>query len=113
AALCTSLGLPSMNAFDIIVLAVIGLSALFAFARGFVKEVMSILAWVGAAFIAVRGLDYARPYAKQMISSPMLADMAAGAALFIVSLIVLSLVTSAIARGVKHSPLSAVDRALG
>jgi membrane protein required for colicin V production len=43
----------------------------------------------------------------------MLADIAAGAVLFVVSLVVLSLVTSMIASRVKNSALSAVDRALG
>jgi membrane protein required for colicin V production len=102
-----------MNALDIIVLAVIALSALFAFARGFVKEALSIAAWVGAALVALYGLPHARPFAKQFISSPMLADVAAGAALFIVSLIILSIITSMIAGTVKNSALSAVDRALG
>ena len=102
-----------MNYLDIIVLAVIALSALFAFARGFVKEALSIGAWAGAGLIALYGLPQARPFAKQFIANPTLAEIAAGAALFIVSLIVLSLVTSVIARRVKASALSAVDRALG
>ena len=102
-----------MNYLDIIVLAVIALSALFAFARGFVKEALSIGAWAGAGLIALYGLPHARPFAKQFIANPTLADVAAGAVLFIVSLIVLSLVTSVIARRVKASALSAVDRALG
>ena len=87
-----------MNYLDIIVLAVIALSALFAFARGFVKEALSIGAWIGAGLIALYGLPHARPFAKQFIANPTLAEIAAGAALFIVSLIVLSLVTSVIAR---------------
>lgn len=102
-----------MNALDIIVIAGIALSALFAFARGFVKEALSIGAWIGAALVALYGLAPARPIAHQFISSPMLADAAAGLTLFIGSLVVLSLVTSTIAGRVKQSSLSAVDRALG
>src|SRR6266478_5764826 len=103
----------SVNALDIIVIAGIALSALFAFARGFVKEALSIGAWIGASVIALYGLPHARPFAKQFIASPMLADIAAGAVLFVVSLVVLSLITSMIASRVKNSALSAVDRALG
>src|SRR5258708_4624299 len=102
-----------MNALDIIVIAVIALSALVAFARGFVKEALSIAAWIGAGLITLYGLPYARPYALKLITSPMLANGAAGVALFIVSLVTLSLITSAIARRVQHSSLSAVDRSLG
>src|SRR6266851_9091079 len=103
----------SVNALDILVIAVIALSALFAFARGFVKEALSIAAWVGAGLITLYGLPHARPFAQKFIATPMLADVAAGVALFVVSLIVLSLLTSALARRVQDSALSAVDRALG
>jgi membrane protein required for colicin V production len=102
-----------MNVLDIIVIAVIALSALFAFARGFVKEALAIAAWAGAGLITLYGLPYARPFAQELIPSPMLASGAAGLALFIVSLVVLSLLTSVIAGRVKNSSLSAVDRALG
>jgi membrane protein required for colicin V production len=102
-----------MNALDVIVIAGIALSALFAFARGFVKEALSIAAWIGAALIALYGLDPARPIAHKFITSPMLADAAAGLILFLGSLIVLSLLTSMLASRVKQSALSAVDRALG
>lgn len=102
-----------MNALDIIVIGIVALSALFAFARGFVKEALSIAAWVGAGLITLYGLPQLRPFAHKYIATPLLADAAAGTALFVVSLIVLSLLTSAIAGRVKQSALSAVDRALG
>jgi membrane protein required for colicin V production len=102
-----------LNALDIIVIAVIALSALFAFARGFVKESLSIAAWVGAGLITLYGLPYLQPFAQRYITNPLIAKGAAGVALFIVSLIILSLLTSTISGHVKQSALSAVDRALG
>jgi membrane protein required for colicin V production len=102
-----------LNALDIIVIAVIALSALFAFARGFVKESLSIAAWVGAGLITLYGLPLVRPFARKYIGTQLLADGAAGFALFVVSLIMLSLLTSTISGHVKQSALSAVDRALG
>jgi membrane protein required for colicin V production len=102
-----------LNALDIIVIAVVALSALFAFARGFVKESLSIAAWVGAGVITLYGLPHLTPVTQRYIATPLLAEIATGVALFVVSLIVLSLVTSAIAGQVKQSALSAVDRALG
>src|SRR5260221_1160500 len=83
----------SVNALDIIVIAVIALSALFAFARGFVKESLSIAACVGAGLITLYGLPLVRPFARKYISTPLLADGAAGFTLFVVSLIILSLLT--------------------
>ena len=46
-----------MNALDLAVIAVIVLSAVFAFARGFVREALSIVAWVGAAAITLYGFN--------------------------------------------------------
>jgi membrane protein required for colicin V production len=102
-----------MNTLDIIVLAVIGLSGLFAFARGLVKEVFSIGAWIGAAAISFYAFPYTQPFARKLIASPAIADAAAGIAVFVVGLVGLSLVASAIARRVKGSSLSALDRTLG
>jgi membrane protein required for colicin V production len=103
----------SVNALDIIVIAVVALSALFAFARGFVKEALSVAAWIGAGVITLKGLPHLTPLAQKYIASPLLAQIAAGTTLFVVSLVGLSLLTSAIAGRVKQSALSALDRALG
>jgi membrane protein required for colicin V production len=102
-----------MNALDFIVLGVIGLSGLFAFARGLVKEALSLGAWAGAGFAALHGFPYARPFARRLIGDPAIADAAAGAVVFVLALIVLSLIGSAIARRVRGSSLSALDRTLG
>jgi membrane protein required for colicin V production len=102
-----------MNALDLIVIGGIALSALFAFARGFVREVLSIGAWAGAAVATLYGLPYARPFASRFISVPTFADIAAAVAVFVISLVILSFLTSMISGRVKDSALSAVDRALG
>ena len=44
------IGSRAVNSLDLAVSAVVVLSAVFAFARGFVREALSIVAWVGAAF---------------------------------------------------------------
>jgi membrane protein required for colicin V production len=102
-----------MNALDIGVIAVILLSGLFAFARGFVKEVLSVAAWVGAGFAALYALPYATPIAERFLPRGAVAEAGAGLAVFLVALVVLSILTSAISRRVKDSALSAVDRTLG
>lgn len=102
-----------MNSLDLIVVAVIILSGVFAFARGFVKELLSIASWLGATFAALYGLPYARPLAQRFLPAGPIADAVAVVAIFIVSLFVLSYVTSAIARRIKGSSLSAIDRTFG
>lgn len=102
-----------MNLLDMIVIGVVLLSGLFAFARGFVKEALSVAAWIGAGFAALYGLPYATPVAERFLPRGAVAEAAAGLAVFLVALIILSLATSSVARRVKESSLSAVDRTLG
>jgi membrane protein required for colicin V production len=102
-----------ITGFDILVGAVLIISGLLAYARGFVHEVLSIAAWIGAFFITVYLFPVAQPFAHQYIEAVLLADITAGAALFIVSLIVLSMLTRAISRRIRDSALNALDRALG
>lgn len=98
---------------DIIVVAVLLISALLAFARGFVHEVLSVAGWIGAIFAAIYGFPYLKPHARDLIPIEVAADLAAGAVIFIVTLILLSFLTRAIAKQVQASALNALDRSLG
>jgi membrane protein required for colicin V production len=102
-----------VNAFDAGVVAIIVLSGLFAFARGLVRELLSIASWLGATFAALYGLPFARPIAEGFLPKGPISDGIAALAIFIVSLFILSLIAASIARHVKRSSLSAVDRTFG
>jgi membrane protein required for colicin V production len=99
--------------FDGIVLVVLLLSALLAFARGFVNEVLAVAAWLGAAAIVVATYPYVQPIARQYIEVPVIADVAAAASVFLVSVIVLSLISRALTSRIRLSALSGLDRSLG
>jgi membrane protein required for colicin V production len=98
---------------DILVIAIIGLSALFGFIRGFLREVLSIGAWIVAGLAAWFGLPFLRPFARQYISHELIADVAAGIATFVIVLVVASVVSHMITRSVRESSLGALDRSLG
>jgi membrane protein required for colicin V production len=98
---------------DLAIVGILLVSAVLAFARGFVHEVLSMAAWVGAAFAVIFALPYARPIARDFISLPLLADVAAGGAIFVVALLALSLLTRSVSKRVQGSALNAVDRSLG
>ena len=102
-----------MNLVDLAVLVVIALSANFAFARGFVREALSIAAWGGAALITLYGFDYVYTITTRFVTTPLLADLIAGAGLFLVALIGLTIVTGYVARLAQWSALSPIDRTLG
>jgi membrane protein required for colicin V production len=101
------------NAADLIVIAVLLVSALLAFSRGFVRELLSVAGWVGAIFATLYGFSYAKPYARQWISIDILADTATGVAIFIVTLIAITLISNVLTNQVRDSALGAVDRSLG
>jgi len=92
---------------------VIALSSIFAFARGFVREALSIVAWVGAALTTLYGFTHVYGFVVRFVTTPLLADLVAGAGLFVISLIVLTILTGYLARFVQSSALSPIDRTLG
>ncbi|MCB2108691.1 MAG: CvpA family protein [Rhodobacteraceae bacterium] len=102
-----------INGLDIAVIVVLLVSALLAFMRGFVHEILSIGAWVGAVLCAMYGLPYVRPFANDLIPFTWAADGAAAIALFLIGLLVLSLITNTLSKSVKASALNALDRSLG
>ncbi len=102
-----------MNLIDLAVIAVIALSAIFAFARGFVREALSLVAWLGAALITFYGFEAAYGLTARFVATPMLAELIAGAALFLGSLIVLTILTGYLARFMQWSALTPIDRTLG
>lgn len=102
-----------MTILDGVVIFIVLLSGVLAFARGMVREVLSLAAWVLAAVAVLYGLPMARPYTRQWISHPLISDIATGAVIFIVVLVVATLIGGAIAAVIKKSPLSPVDRILG
>ncbi len=102
-----------VNAADIGVGLVLLVSALLAYARGFVHEVLAVGGWIGAIFAAIYAFPHAKPFAREYIPIALAADIAAGAVIFVGALVVLSMLTRVIARRVKASALNALDRALG
>lgn len=102
-----------MNALDIAVLAVVALSAIFAFARGFMREALSIVAWGGAALIAYYSFEPVYRLVSRAVHTPLLAYVVDGGGVFILSLIALTILTGYLARFVRFGALSPIDRTLG
>lgn len=105
---------------DGIVAAVIILSAILAYARGFVRESLSILGWVGAAVVAflfaaaVRPLIGQIPYLDRLLAdSCELATIAAFAVVFAIALVLFSIITPLFSSVVQRSALGGVDQGMG
>lgn len=102
-----------MNVLDIVVLAVVLLSALIAFARGFVRELLSVAGWVVAAFVTLYTFKFVQPYARKLVSHELIADIGGALVVFLVTLIVFSVASSPIASRIHETSFKPLDRSLG
>lgn len=102
-----------MNVVDIALILILLLAAVGGFFRGFVHSILAIFAWVAAAFATMYGFPFAQEVSRGYIGSRIVADLVAGAGLFVASLVVLTLIRHQIASGIRESALSALDRSLG
>lgn len=105
---------------DGVVAGVILISAVLAFSRGFVREVLSIAGWVVAAAVAFIFAPQAEPLMKEIpVAGEFLADscelsiLAAFTAVFAVGLIVVSVFTPLFSSLVQKSALGGFDQGLG
>lgn len=102
-----------MNVLDIAVLAVVLLSALIAFARGFVRELLSVAGWVVAAFVTLYTFKLVQPYARKLIPHELIADISGALVVFLVTLIVFSVASGPLARRIHETSFKPLDRSLG
>ena len=102
-----------MNWVDLIILGVVAISALLAFMRGLVREVLSIGSWVGAGLFALWAFPFVQDRFRTWLVNPDIADPAAFGAMFVLALLVLSVVASMIGAVVRGSMLGGIDRTLG
>ena len=101
--------------FDLAALAVVALSGIMAFARGLIREVFSIIAFIGAAIAAVFFAEMIRPLVESFTQlRGALASVAAGLGVFLVVFIIITVVTSMVAKTAHQSTeIGSFDRAAG
>ena len=97
---------------DYAILVVIGISTLISLVRGFVKEAVSLLIWIGAFFIASHFYANLATLLTN-ISDQFVRNAAAVAILFITTLILGAIVNYLIGQLVTKTGLSGTDRVLG
>lgn len=103
----------SITLLDGIVIVVMLISALLAMIRGFVREVLSIAAWVAAAVAAFLLYDKVLPFVQPHISQKQLALVASAGGIFVITLIIVSFITMRISDYVLDSRIGPLDRTLG
>jgi len=102
-----------MTWFDLVVIALLAASALLAFLRGFVREILGVIAWVGAAFVGVSTGSMFEPFFSGFSAEPPIIDALSLGTAFILALVIFSIIAMIIGRIVRGSVLGGVDRTLG
>lgn len=90
-----------LNLFDLIVLTVVGLSALLSFFRGLFKEVFSLAGWAVAAVVTLRFLEPVSHLLKPHVGSDVVASGIASVGLFFITLVLISIVSGIIIKYIK------------
>lgn len=105
---------------DGVVALVVIISALLAYARGVVREIMAIVGWVAAAVLGFMFAPQVEPMVREVpVVGEFLADscelsiIGAFAAVFAVALIVVSIFTPLFSTVVQRSALGGIDQGLG
>ena len=103
-----------LNNLDYIVIGIILFSGLLALMRGFVREMFSLVAWIGAYFAAVKLYPLAIPTMHHYIKNDKAAEWGAMAVIYVVTLVVLIALGSLIAHyAIRGRALTSIDRSLG
>jgi membrane protein required for colicin V production len=102
---------------DGILLAIMLVSAVLAMIRGFSREVLSIVSWIAAAasayYLYKNITPFVQEYLPDLASNDTVANIIAAAAVFLITLIVVSVITMKVADFIIDSRIGALDRTLG
>jgi membrane protein required for colicin V production len=100
---------------DVALIAIMLISALFAAARGFTREVFSLLSWIVAALATYKAVTTPElvAIARDYVADDNLARAVTGGVVFLVVLLVMSYITVRIGDLVEDSVIGTLDRTLG
>lgn len=102
-----------LNNLDVIILIVVGISALIALSRGLIKEVLSIIGWVLGTISIVYLLPILNPITSMYIESGAGAAIVTSLFILIIFFIAWIMLTGSVIGKVRKSKLSGIDRVLG
>jgi len=102
-----------MSWLDLVIIAIILISALISLVRGFVKESISLASWILAGFIAFRYFSALAELLLPYIESPTLRTGTAFSILFVCTLIIGAIINFMASQMVSKTGLSGTDRSLG
>jgi membrane protein required for colicin V production len=98
---------------DVILIGVMLISALLAMIRGFMREILSIASWAIAALVTLYSYAKLLPFAKTYFNNDLVATGVVVAGTFLLTLLIVSVITVRFSDMVLDSRIGALDRTLG
>ena len=98
---------------DLVLLGVMLISGLLAMVRGFMREILSIAAWGAAALVTLYAFSKLLPTAKTYFNNDIVAAVAVVGGVFLLTLLIVSVLTIRVSDMVLDSRVGALDRTLG
>jgi membrane protein required for colicin V production len=102
-----------MTVADYLILAVVLISAVVGLLRGFLREVIALVTWILAVFIAWRFSGLVEPHLGGLLAGPSVRPWAARVILFILVLMIGWAVAAVLVHFIRLSIFSGMDRFLG
>lgn len=102
-----------MQIVDGVILIIVLISVMLGIFRGFVKESISVIAWILAVWVAISFCDTASTYVPASVESPTVRLALAFGGLFVLTLVVGAIINQIVGLLVSKSGLSGTDRILG
>lgn len=102
-----------MNSTDYIIMGVVSISVVFSVVRGFLKEAISLIAWIAAFWLAFKYISVGAGYLEGRVASANLRLGISFCVIFLFVLLVGGIINYFFAKFVKKTGLSAIDRFLG
>lgn len=102
-----------MSALDLVLLGILLVSGVLGLWRGLVVEVLSLLSWIAAFWVALGFGDDIALLLQRWIDSPTVQAVLAYVGSFIATLLIGGIVTWVVAKLVRETGLSGTDRLLG
>lgn len=103
----------SLTALDLVLLAIILVSAIYGIVRGLIRELLSLLSWAVSIWLAFKYAPDFSPLLEPYLDSPQLQYLIALAAIFVVSLLLFSLCAIVLAKLLSLVGIAGTDRSLG
>ena len=103
----------SINLLDIVLFVSIMVSLVIGYSRGFVKETLSIINWLIAAWLSFKYYSDLNTITINFIDSNIVSDAISFGIIFLLSIITLTFLSNFISKNIKNSLLAPLDRLFG